>query len=114
MDEKSIEFLFDSLISKHIQESFSKGSDVDKASSKVLDDKQFENKLRFLIENNLSVSKVEINNLKENKEFELFNMKLYNSKTKELIEEKTFEPKQNYYYIIKEKEYFFIPSGNFT
>ena len=97
MDEKSYVTLFDSLISKHIEESISKESDVNKISDKVLNDKKFENKLRILIENILPVSKVEMKNLKENKEFELFNMKIYNSKTKELIEEETFEPKQNFF-----------------
>ena len=108
MSKDEIYLLFDNIINQKKKKSTSKASDIDEERESLISDKEFEIKLRDILENSIPISKLDDKILDESKEFQLFKMDIFNRKTKDLLNSKSFSYKERYCYINKGKEQFFV------
>ena len=92
-------------------------SEIDNSSDSSysrLSDKKFENSIRYVLEKELKLLKIENNIIANNKEFKIFKMELFERKTKNLIQSNKFNSDEKYYYLKDNDEYFFILSDDLS
>lgn len=77
-------------------------------------EQKFERCLRNALEKALNLSRIHDEKLEGNKEFEIFQIKLFDAKDKQLISSESYYGSTNYYWINCDNKYFYIPSGNFS
>jgi len=112
MKDNNLYYLFDSILKKN-NEVNSSESDMSSSVASALTDKMLEYNLRLVLEKNLPVTKYEEQpNLI--KEFKIYKIDLFNSKTRELIKSNLFLADANYYYLELENEYFFISNDDLS